>query len=154
MATIKKKAAKGDVTKLPARASKTAKAETPATTEVKASKYKGRTTGLRVMEFQDQTFAANTKAMLTDEELAAAWHDEFPEAVKFTAFHVKGARRDYNAGRHAKATPKPAEPLAEVLVVDGKRRFATDVKAEPKAKAEAAPVTTKPVARSRKPKAA
>lgn len=128
--------------KLPKRASKSAKVTTTDAPAVSASKYKGMTTGLRVMAFQDATFAANVTKMLTDEELAAAWRKEFPQAVAFTAFHVKGARRDYNAGRHAKATPKPAIPLAEVTMDGGKRRFVTAEAETPKAKA---PKTVAPV---------
>ena len=155
MATIKKvkAASKGDATK---RATKTAKSDapfiappaTPATpakkeaTDIKASKYKGRVTGMRVMEFQDATFSANHKAKLTDEELAAAWRAEFPEAVAFTTFHVKGARRDYNAGTHSKAAAKPETPLAEVVVVDGKRQF-IGAKTEAPVAVPAAEVTTK-----------
>lgn len=124
-------------------ANKMAKAETPVKAEAKPSKFKGVKTGLRVQEFQDQCFAANTKAMLTDDELAKLWREEFPNAVAFTAFHVKGARRDYNAGTHSKAyaDKKPATPLHEVVVVEGKRQFADGVTArtpKPKdAKAEA-----------------
>lgn len=110
--------------------------------EIKVSKYKGRTTGLRVMEFQDSLFEANATAMLTDEELVAAWRAEFPNAVVFTPFHVKGARRDYNIGKHSKkyADRKPATPLAEVIITDGKRHFLT-AETKPKAapKAEPAP---------------
>lgn len=92
---------------------------------VKISKYKGATTGMRVMEYQDTTFAANVKAMLTDEELAANWQKEFPNAVKFTTTHVGGARRDYNNGTHSKGFSRPAAPLAEVIVDGGKKRFVT-----------------------------
>lgn len=146
MAKIKKAAVKTAVTTLPAKAEPKADAPVKAAT---ASKYKGRTTGLRVMTFQDATFTANVKAMLTDEELAAAWRAEFPAAVAFTVFHVKGARRDFNAGTHAKATPKPETPLAEVIITNGRRHFVTDVKAEaapveaPKAKAKAVKATTR-----------
>jgi hypothetical protein len=101
---------------------KAKKAKTP-----KASKYRGKTSGMRVMEYQDSTFAANVKAMLTDEELAADWREEFPNAVAFTVTHVGGARRDYNNGTHAKMTPRPDKPLAQVIETsDGKRRFVTD----------------------------
>lgn len=124
---------------------KTTKAEKATVTDIKASKYKGVTTGMRVMEYQDSTFAANVKAMLTDEELAANWRKEFPEAVAFTVNHVTGARRDYNNGRHSKAYSRPEKQLDAVVLVDGKRVWAATVekpKAEPKAakpKADAKP---------------
>lgn len=59
---------------------------------------------LRVSEFQDYTFSinGNKDRRLTDEALAAEWREQFPHAVAFNAFHVKGARRDYNAGKHSK----------------------------------------------------
>lgn len=92
----------------------------------KISKYKGATTGLRVMEFQDKTFAENYKAMHTDEELAALWRKEFPHAVAFTTTHVGGARRDFNNGTHSKAYKRPETPLAEVIMDGGKKRFVSD----------------------------
>jgi hypothetical protein len=59
---------------------------------------------LRVSEYQDFTFAINgdKSRRLTDEELAVDWRKQFPHAVAFNAFHVKGARRDYNVGKHSK----------------------------------------------------
>ena len=35
---------------------------------------------------------------LNDEQLCADWQHEFPDAVKFTPFHVQGFRRDYLEG--------------------------------------------------------
>lgn len=136
----------------PVAAPATAKA-TAKVTEISASKYKGATTGMRVMEYQDATFAANVKAMLTDEELAANWRVEFPNAVAFTPNHVTGARRDYNAGRHAKNTPKPAVPLDQYLLIGGKRVAAASVVPEPKAP-KAAKTPAAPVAETPAPKAA
>ncbi len=61
---------------------------------------------LRVSEFQDFTFQQNGLAKVanrkTDEELTKVWQAQFPDAVTFNVFHVKGARRDYNAGKHSK----------------------------------------------------
>lgn len=61
---------------------------------------------LRVSEFQDFTFQQNATVKVagrkTDAELVAVWQEQFPEAVTFNVFHVKGARRDYNAGKHSK----------------------------------------------------
>ena len=139
MATIKKSKKGATAPVLPEKATKMAKA-----TEVKASKYRGLKTGMRVQEFQDQSFADNFKAMLTDEELAQLWRVEFPQAVAFTPHHVMGARRDYNKGTHSKAFAdrKPATPLQEVVIAEGgKRRWASEVKAETKAETKAAPKT-------------
>lgn len=127
---------------------KAAKAKAPKV--VKMSKYKGATTGLRVMEYQDRTFMANVKAMLTDTELAADWRKEFPNAVAFTETHVGGARRDYNNGTHAKSTPRPEKPLMEVIIDDGKKRFVT---ADESTRAKAAKVAAK-VAKTQATKAA
>lgn len=117
---------------------------------VKISKYKGATTGLRVMEYQDTTFAANTKAMLTDAELAELWRKEFPNAVAFTETHVGGARRDYNNGTHSKMFSRPATPLFEVIVDGGKKRFVT---ADESTRAKAEKVAAK-VEKTRATKAA
>jgi hypothetical protein len=59
---------------------------------------------LRVSEYQDYTFHVNAEKArrLTDEALAADWRKQFPSAVEFNVFHVRGARRDYNAGKHSK----------------------------------------------------
>lgn len=139
-----------------------AKKATPAAPVAKvaaitSSKYKGVTTGMRVMEFQDSTFVANFKKMLTDAELVALWRAEFPEAIAFTVAHLSGARRDYNNGRHSKNAARPDAPLGAALIVAGKRVWASDVKATdapapkaPKAKAaaKAAPVVAQPTAKA------
>lgn len=73
---------------------------------------------LRVSEFQDFTFQQNGLAKATnrktDEELTKVWQEQFPEAVTFNVFHVKGARRDYNAGKHSKmfATVKRGDDVS------------------------------------------
>src|SRR3712207_1100426 len=63
----------------------------------------GKTTGMRVMAFQDHTFARNDdpKFRRTDEEIAQDWRNEFPEsrAVKtgrITADMVRAVRQLYN----------------------------------------------------------
>jgi len=124
------------VTPATAKAAKTAPAaKAEKVTNITASKYKGVTTGMRVMEYQDSTFAAQAKRMLTDEELVADWKAEFPNAVAFTVAHVGGARRDYNNGRHSKAYLRPERPVDAVAVVAGKRVWASTVEAAPKTKA-------------------
>jgi hypothetical protein len=64
---------------------------------------------MRVAEYQDYTFSINGRddRRLTDEELCADWHAQFPQAVSFTTHHVRGARRDYNAGVHSKFRTQP-----------------------------------------------
>jgi len=94
-------------------------------------------TRMRVSEFQDYTFSINDRKdrRKTDEELAAEWRAQFPQAVSFTAFHVSGARRDYNKGVHSKAYPGKKDPASAAWFAapDGKRSQtapATSAKAE------------------------
>jgi len=146
MAIVKKskvtKVAPASVPVATAKAAKATTAQAEKVTNIAASKYKGITTGMRVMEYQDATFAANMKAMLTDEELVADWRREFPNAVAFTVNHLAGARRDYNNGRHSKNAAKPATPLGGYVIVAGKRVAAATVAPAPKAaKTPAAPKT-------------
>jgi len=76
----------------------------------KADKYVGRTTRMGVEQYQDYTLYINVDRdglagrQLNDEQLCADWQHEFPEAVKFTPFHVQGVRRDYLEGRTREST--------------------------------------------------
>lgn len=102
---------------------------------------------MRVAEYQDYTFSVNGTRKLTDEELAADWHAQFPAAVAFTAFHVKGARRDYNAGVHSKTFNKrPESPAVEYVIVNGERVVAGSVKVEKPVKAAPAAKAAQPTA--------
>lgn len=71
----------------------------------KPTKYVGRTTGMGVEQYQDYTLYINEDRdgrlgrRLTDEQLCADWQHEFPEAVRFTLFHVDGVRRDFVRGK-------------------------------------------------------
>jgi len=99
---------------------------------------------MRVAEYQDHTFQTNDQPdrQLTDEELAADWQGQFPRAVRFSAFHVKGARRDYNVARHSRtfaALGRPARPSVEYIIVEGKRVRVTDIPKTPKPPAKATP---------------
>lgn len=76
---------------------------------------------MKVMEYQDYTLTQQVKNKKTDEELAADWRTQFPQAVAFTPAHVGGARRDYNAGKHSKQFPKPTTPVPAYVITDGKR---------------------------------
>lgn len=75
----------------------------------KPSKHVGRTTRMGIEQYQDYTLYINddrdvrTGRKLTDEQLCADWQWEFPDAVTFIPFHVKGVRRDFVAGKCAKA---------------------------------------------------
>ena len=57
-----------------------------------------------VEQYQDYTLYINVDRgelrgrHLTDEQLCADWQHEFPDAVPFTLYHVKGVRREYQKG--------------------------------------------------------
>ncbi|SRR6266540_1971692 len=97
---------------------------------------------MRIMEYQDYTFSIQATRRLTDDQLAADWQTQFPSAVKFSAYHVVGARRDYNAGTHSKAFDKP-KVAVQAFGADGKPtvviaknpKAAAESKAEVKSKA-------------------
>lgn len=79
--------------------------------ETVPKKFAGKTTGKGVREFQNDLFAANFKAHLSDEELATAMRDEFPNAVPYTVEHVRGIRSAFNKGKHGNTAP--GKPLPE-----------------------------------------
>ena len=70
----------------------------------KPVKFVGRTTRMGVEQYQDYTLYLNDDRdgiagrHLTDTELCADWQQEFPGAVSFTPFHVRGVRRDFQKG--------------------------------------------------------
>lgn len=106
------------VVKLPAKTVKgaaTTKAAKPAKEKkVVASKFIGKTTGLRVQAFQDRLMKDNYKAKLSDGELAKAMRAEFPGAVAFTEAHVAGIRSQWNNGKRASQEGQaPAKRLAK-----------------------------------------
>ncbi len=121
------------------------------TTEVKAkvaktaSKYVSRDvipefgSRARVAEYQDLTFTRNLTKKMTDEELAQDWRAQFPAAVAFTAGHVTGARRDFNAGRHSKRYAGVRHTVPQYAIVNGARVEAVHV---PKTKANGKTMTS------------
>jgi len=72
---------------------------------LRAAKFVGRTTRMGVEQYQDYTLYINDDRdgrvgrKLSDIQLCADWQHEFPRAVDFTPFHVKGVRRDFIAGK-------------------------------------------------------
>jgi len=102
--------------------------------------WEGAAKRVHVAEYQDMTFLVNPTKKLTDVELAADWRRVFPNAVAYTEFHVQGARRDFNAGRHSKEFRGRTFSVPEFILVDGKRTPVTEApKPEPKAAAPTAP---------------
>jgi hypothetical protein len=75
-----------------------------------AGRYTGRTSGLSVTKFQNQSIETNRKRKLTDEALAQEWKREFPNAkADYTADTVRGVRNLYNLGKHG--NDKPSTPV-------------------------------------------
>lgn len=80
-------------------------ASSDAAGRLKPAKHVGRTTRMGVEQYQDYTLFINDDRdgrvgrKLTDAQLCADWQWEFPEAVTFIPFHVKGVRRDFIAGK-------------------------------------------------------
>lgn len=101
------------------------------------NRFTGATTGLGVTEFQNQTLAQNFKKKLTDEQLAALWRKEFPNAIaQYTVEHVQGVRRLFNSGNHKNEAPaKPLHPYDEAgneLPNWGDKKRAREAEAEVK----------------------
>ena len=137
-ATTKTKTVKADA----------APAKTKKTGPPVASKYIGRTTGMRVQAYQDKLMAQNVRAKLTDEALAKAMRDEFTGAAKFTTQHVKGIRSLFNHGKRASqegvAPAKPVPEYAEDGTVIVRTRVVGKKKSDAsKAGAAKAPKTAK-----------
>lgn len=108
-----------------AKATKEPKAAKPSR-NISLNQHLGR--HMRIAEYQDYTLYVNADKKCTDAELIALWQKEFPNAVKFTEHHVRGVRRDYNAGRHSKqfSGKKQGDDISvPYMLKDGKRLPAT-----------------------------
>jgi hypothetical protein len=97
----------------------------------------GRTTGLRVMAFQDLTLATNDvvkrpgqlahiPGQLTDTELAKVWREEFPnsravQAGRIDESIVRGVRNLYNQGTQGHGTTGKTHDSKPFILADGKR---------------------------------
>lgn len=78
-------------------------------------RYVGKTSGLGVTKFQNQTLEQNKKKRLTDSQLAALWRKEFPNArAEYTEETVNGVRNLFNLGKHGN---NDGEPLPEHLKI-------------------------------------
>ena len=107
----------------------------------------GTTSGLGIIAYQNRLLDKNYKAKLTDEELAEAMRDEFPEAIPYTTKHVAGIRSSYNTGNHGNNKPEVALPRYG----EDKKPITRGARA-PKAEAAPAPkpVKAKVTAKSKK----
>ena len=101
---------------------KTPTAKTP-------SKHIGRTSGMRVMVYQDHTMAQQPERKLTDEELGADWSREFPDTVcKFAERMdiVRTVRKLFNLKRHGKQTIAPPPGGVKKYIIENNKRVAVD----------------------------
>tara|TARA_Y100001951_G_scaffold83303_1_gene72165 strand:- start:36 stop:452 length:417 start_codon:yes stop_codon:yes gene_type:complete len=72
----------------------------------------GRYFQFRIQHGQNLMFAENgPKGMgLTDQQLAVLWNVNWPNRkVTYSPFHITGARRDYNKGKHGMASSSGAK---------------------------------------------
>lgn len=131
-----------------ATASKTAATTPPAKTKAKGTVIEaadkkeprvgvnfGKRTQMRVMAFQDLTFAENDAKVRptlggpgfrTDEELAQEWRSEFPQSRavqngRITADMVRAVRHLYNSGTGGHGTPGTRHASTPYVIQDGKR---------------------------------
>jgi hypothetical protein len=101
--------------------------ETEETTngKTRTGKNIGRTSGMRVMQYQDKTMSQQAKRKLTDEELGQDWSNEFPEArcqFKDRMDIVRVVRKLYNEKRHGQQSIFDGIPVAKYEVNEhGKR---------------------------------
>lgn len=78
-------------------------------------RFIGRTSGLSVTKFQNQSLETNRKRKLNDEQLALEWKREFPNAkADYSVETVRGVRNLLNKGKHGN---NDGEPLADHLRV-------------------------------------
>lgn len=112
-------------------------------------RYVGKTSGLRVQEFQTKSLADNFKAKLTDEQIAKTWREEFPLAVKFSDKTVKAVRVRFNKGIHGGQEGTPAR-LSRPYDADGKELALRGEGGNGAARAEAAPAVAAPTAAKKK----
>jgi hypothetical protein len=135
----------------------TSKAKTPVTpvaVQATASINKGKTTGMRVMAFQDLTLKRNDepKYRLTDTELAALWRAEFPQSRAVLAGRidesiVRGVRNLFNQGTGGHGTSGSTNASKPYVLDNGKRVVSEYTRArKPEAEAVEAPALVAPKA--------
>ena len=90
------------------------------------NKNVGRYFGHRVVAGQNAIFESNREWHLTDDQIATLWRNEWPNAAcDYSAFHVRGARRDYNRGKHGNPT-RPRVPVPAYRVTSDGATVAVD----------------------------
>lgn len=106
--------------------------------EKKSGANTGRSTGLRVMAFQDLTYETNDQArrpaplahipgQLTDDELAKVWREEFPNsravlAGRITGEMVRSVRNLYNQGTGGHGTEGKTHASRPWIIGEGGKR--------------------------------
>lgn len=107
---------------------------TPGSSE---GRFIGRTSGLSVTKYQNKTLADNLKRKLNDEQLAADWRKEFPNArATYDANTVRGVRSVYNRGKHGNEAPRTPTPEYIDGIAQPFRGEKSAAKAAPKASAK------------------
>lgn len=128
---------------------------TPKVAKAKAPSINvGQKSGMRVMAYQDHTFAINDKRRMTDEELAADWRAEFPNsravrAGRITAEMVASVRALYNRGTGGHGTPGVKHESQAFEVVNGKRIPVAPARKAPEPKAAKTPTPTPATAKAK-----
>ena len=74
-------------------------------------KFKGKTSNLGVLAYQNKTILDNRRAKLDDKSLTQMWCNEFPGAKDYTEKTVASVRRAFNRGKHG--NDAPARPIPE-----------------------------------------
>lgn len=76
-----------------------------------AGRFLGRTSGLGVTKYQNQSLETNLKRKKNDDELALEWKREFPDAkADYSAETVRGVRGLFNKGKHGNDEPRTKVP--------------------------------------------
>ena len=119
-------------------------------------RFAGVTTGLGVLAYQNKSLFDNAKKKLTDDQLAADWRREFPNAIaEYTAETVNGVRNLVNRGKHGNPDNVPVKPL-HAWDENGQpvANWGEKGKAKAEAKAAKAEAEAKPVKKVKKVKSA
>jgi hypothetical protein len=110
----KKKMGRAKIVKMPKTEKKktTSKPKSVAKASKKTgSRFIGKSSGLSVSDFQNNTISGNKKDHLTDKVIARMWRDEFPKAKSYTEKDVASVRSVFNKGKHD--NDAPAKPILE-----------------------------------------
>ena len=103
------------------------------TTSSVGKKFKGKTSNLGVLAYQNKTILDNRRAKLDDKTIAKMWRTEFPDAKDYPDKDIASVRSAFNRGKHN--NDAPARPIPEF-----------DKNGDPIKKEKAAPTAVKKTA--------